>query len=447
MKSWISAALVATVMLAGAARAGDGGEDKAHQITSRRVTPAETTAVFPKAAFDQKISGKAVLDCTADDQGREVDCRIFKEDPPGMGFGEAAMALVTKERVKIKDADGVSIIGRRFYTDFEFLAPGDANPDWLRKPSAEDLAAAFPTKALQEGRAGKAAIKCNVTIEGFLDRCTVLFESPEAYGFGAAALQLAPQFRMSPKVRGGKPVPGGEVTIPIAWGASAGGQAATFGSRRLMVDPPWSNAPSIAQVRAAWPAGAKGVTSGQAALRCDIAQDGGLKSCEVISEIPTGKGFGRAAKSLSGAFKIYVTPQDAKTVRNLSVDIPFRFRDPAMPEARALTHPRWISTLNAEGMALVYPKAAIKAGALTGLGVIDCTVDATGHLADCAAKREDPAGLDFGAAALLAAQAMAMNPWTKEGDPVDGQRITLPIRFNWQPDEAPAPTAPPPAKP
>jgi TonB family protein len=256
MKSWILTALVATAlttMLASPAAADNDGDNKVRQVTTRFVTPAETAAVFPKAAFDQKISGHALLNCTADDAGREVDCRVVNEDPVGMGFGEAALVLVTKERVKTKDANGASIVGQRFNTGFSFLAPGDSNPDWVRKPTGADLAAAFPTRALQDGKAGKAIIKCNVTLEGFLERCTVLFESPEDYGFGAAALQLSAQFRMSPKIRGGKPVPGGEVTIPIIWGApNARGPQAMFGSRRLMIDPPWTAAPSLAQVRAAW---------------------------------------------------------------------------------------------------------------------------------------------------------------------------------------------------
>jgi TonB family protein len=348
---------------------------------------------------------------------------------------------VTKERVKTNDREGRSIIGRRFLTSFQWLAPGDANPDWLHKPTGMDLAAAFPSKAIQDGVAGHASIKCNVTIEGFLERCQILSESPEAYGFGAAALQLAPQFRMSPKIRAGKPV-GSEVTIPINWGAPPpNGPQATLGQRRLLMDPPWTAAPTLEQVRGAWPAGAAGVSAGQAALRCAIGRDGGLKECSVISEIPEGKGFGRAARSLSSAFKIYVKPEDAKDARNLSVDVPFRFRDPALPDTRKLTRPRWTTTLSAEGMAKIYPETAIKAGVFTGLGVIDCGVDAGGHLVDCSAKREDPAGRDFGAAAIQAAQIMVMNPWTKEGDTVDGLRITLPIRFNWQPG-SPAPTEP-----
>ncbi|HWT50695.1 MAG TPA: transcriptional regulator, partial [Caulobacter sp.] len=66
-----------------------------------------------------------------------------------------------------------------------------------------------------------------------------------------------------------------------------------------------------------------------------------------------------------------------------------------------------------------------------------CTVTATGELSACQAVREAPAGLDFGAAAIKAATAMRMNPWTKEGDTVDGLVITVPIAFTWD-DTVPA---------
>ncbi|MGR4865342.1 TonB family protein [Caulobacter sp. LARHSG274] len=418
-----------------------------HPIFTEWPKAKDIAAAFPKTAFEKKITGEVSLECVADLQGRLTGCKIAEETPGGYGFGEAALLLTAKDRVKTKDGAGSSIVGRPFKRDFTFLAPGDSNPDWAKKPTAEALAAAFPTAAAKKGVDGRAVLACQVTIEGYLQGCKVEAEDPEGLGFGAAALQLSPQFRMTPKIRGGKPQPGGQVTIPVDWRGFRGEAVETVGSSSLVLDPPWVSAPTAAQVRAAWPAGAKDAKSGQAALRCELASDGGLKACQTISEIPAGRGFGKAARSLVPYFKVRFTPDQAKQLKNYSVDVPFRFRDPADPDGRKLTSPRWTRTLTAEGMAEIYPKSALAAGKLTGLGVIGCTVDGRGELTDCQVKREEPAAFDFGAAAMEAAKAMAMNPWTKEGDPVDGQQINLPIRFNWQGEPPEAASAGAPATP
>jgi TonB family protein len=449
MKVWGLAALSA-LAVASAAVAQDEPKDRASQTTSRQVTPTEIAATYPKAAADQKASGSAVLDCTADDQGREVDCHIFKEDPQGLGFGEAAMALVTKERVKTKDRDGQSIVGRRFLTNFRWLAPGDSDPGWMKKPTAADLAGVFPVAAAKKGVDGSASIKCQVGIEGFLQKCEVASETPPGLGFGAAALQLAPQFRMKPKIRDGKPVASDDMVIPILWKGFRASNLPEGRGNGLVLDPPWDSAPSAEQVRAAWPTSAKDAGSGQVALRCGFDKTGGLTRCDIISELPANRGFGRAARALSEHFKVHFDADQKKSLDDYAVDVPFRFRDPAGPDARKVTKPRWIRTLTPEGMAAIYPEAAIKAGVYNGLGVVSCTIGARGDLTDCEVTREDPVALDFGAAAIAAAKLMTMNPWSTEGEPMDGLKITLPIRFTWQETAAEAAATSPialPAKP
>ncbi len=393
--------------------------------------PEDLKAAFPKAAWEQKITGEVTLGCTADAKGVLQGCTVLKEEPAGLGFGEAGLKVVEKERIKPKDAAGDSVEGRQVKTHFSFLAPGDANPTWVKKPSSSDLAGVFPAAAVKAAKDGRATIGCQVTIEGFLQNCRVLFEDPKDLGFGQAGLQLAPQFRMSPKIRGGKPVAGGTVAVPINWAGLASGGLRPTG-QSLVLDPPWIASPTAADVAAAWPAEAGDLPSGQAALRCDLDKTGSLKGCEVISENPRGKGFGKAAKVLSKTFRVNVSAETPKAYKDFSVDVPFRFRNPATPDTRKLTKPRWIQTLTAEGMAEVYPLTAMKAGVRAGLGVVSCTVSASGVLTDCQALREDPAGLEFAAAAIKAAAVMRMNPWTTEGDPVEGIRITLPIRFVWE---------------
>ena len=400
------------------------------------VPDSKMKAAFPKGAT---VTGKALLGCVAAKDGKLVDCKVLKEDPTGQGFGEAALSVVGYERIKTKDVAGALVEGRTVRTSFEFLAPGDANPDWIRKPDGHDLANVFPKSALEKRTGGRATIKCQVTVEGFLDACKVVAEAPQGMNFGSAGLQLAPQFRMSPKVRGGKAVPGGEVTIPIFWEAPTG--MLPLPSTPVVLDPPWTRVPTQAELNAAWPKGAAGLSSGQAALRCILMKTGQLRSCEVISEEPRGKGFGRAAQDLSKLFQVNVDPND-KQLRDYKVDLPFRFRDPALPDNRKLTKPHWVATMTPEGMAAVYPEAAIKAKVMAGQGAASCVISAEGRLTHCEAARESPAGLDFGAAAVKAAALMRMNPWTKEGDTLDGLTVTVPFQFSFT-DDMPADAAKP----
>lgn len=432
-RSWTLAILVAAIAAPALARAHDdqdkAGPDWQPQFIAG-AKPADVRAAYPKAAFDQNISGDVTLACVADADGRLQACKVFKEDPAGQGFGAAALILVEKERIKTRDMSGTSVAGRPVKTYFQFLAPGDANPQWVRKPTSADLAGVFPTAAVKAAKDGRAAIKCDVTVEGFLQNCKVVAEDPPGLGFGAAGLQLAPQFRMSPKIRNGKAMTS-EVTVPIVWAGLANGNMRPTG-QSLVLDPPWTQAPTAAEVAAAWPVEAGDLPTGQAALRCDINKAGGLAACEVISENPRGKGFGKAAKVLSRSFRVSFAGDPAKDHNDYKIDVPFRFRNPATPDTRKLTKPRWIRTLSPEGMADIYPQAAITAGVSTGLGAVSCQVTAAGELTDCQATREEPAGLDFAAAAIKAAGVMRMNPWTLEGDPVEGLRIALPIRFNWE---------------
>lgn len=210
------------------------------------------------------------LDCLAG-IGRYESCVVEGLDP-GAAITGAAIKVALDQRFNPTDRTGAPAVGRHFQEEIELIAPGDKNPDWLSKPTGERLAALFPVKAVRDGKPGSATISCRVTVEGYLDRCKVVAETPAGYDFGEAALQLSQQFRMTPKIRGGRPVEG-TARIPINW-AEVPRVSGPTPKERVLTDPNWRSAPSSAAVKAAYPAKAGGVPSGQAALRCDLTGRG-----------------------------------------------------------------------------------------------------------------------------------------------------------------------------
>lgn len=83
--------------------------------------------------------------------------------------------------------------------------PEITNPRWLRQP--RDLARYYPARALARGVEGQALLNCIVDVRGALE-CSVISETPEGWGFGAAAVRISEDYRMVPAMRDGQAVPG-----------------------------------------------------------------------------------------------------------------------------------------------------------------------------------------------------------------------------------------------
>ena len=103
---------------------------------------------------------------------------------------------------------------------------------------------------------------------------------------------------------------------------------------------------------------------------------------------------------------------------------------PPLPDVRPsiITNPDWLAKPVGEDFARLYPASAARKG-VEGRATVQCQVSAAGLLVDCAAISEEPAGEGFGVAAVAMASKFRMRPATKDGVPVAGGTVRIPIRF------------------
>ena len=61
---------------------------------------------------------------------------------------------------------------------------------------------------------------------------------------------------------------------------------------------------------------------------------------------------------------------------------------------------------------------------------ISCRVNARGTLDGCSIVSEEPGDMGFGDAAMKMSKLFKMRPQTRDGQPVDGGTVRIPIRFS-----------------
>ena len=194
--------------------------------------------------------------------------------------------------------------------------------------------------------------------------------------------------------------------------------------------PLWSRAPTFADVAAAYPRRAGGV-DGSATLFCRFGESGALTGCEVTREAPGGLGFGDAALSLAAKFTVDVDSSWAMGRERFAVEVPIWLPSPegrAMRD-RLVSNPVWLTKFTPAAAATYFPPEAGVKGLTTGRGVAECRVEADGKLQACRGVSAQPEGAGFSEAAAKAASSMRMSPWTKDGGPVDGATVRIPIRL------------------
>lgn len=279
------------------------------------------------------------------------------------------------------------------------------NPDWVRRPSGEDLMKVYPKAALQENLAGRVVLNCEVAVSGKLEACSALSEDPPDAGFGEAALKIGALFRMRPQTRDGVPVGGAKVRIPLNFIIPATLQAAPVTVRSDEV-------------------------FGEAvALDCRF-RDLHLDNC--LPRGPSNPVVAEVAVRLARDVTLPPTP-----VREGRIVVPLVFAarsGAAAPEL--VTAPDWVRVPTREEYFRAYPEAAHRLGA-SGSATLECRVAGDGTLEGCAVAVESPPGQGFGEAVLKLAPLFRIRPEDRYGLKVAGRKIRIPVTF------APAP---PPAR-
>jgi TonB family protein len=292
-------------------------------------------AVFPADAADREISGKAVLVCIANVEGRLVGCKVESESPPNMNFGRAALA-VTPQMLMRPALRGGQPVPSEVRIPITF--PIDRSPrlmmrekvvtirgfsstiSWQKAPSHADLRAAYPEKARAAGVGGAVALQCGFDAERNVRNCEVLKEEPRGYGFGLAAKIVAKQFTLPPV----------EITKPQLLHATT--QIAVSFSPTLLSGAPatgkpvWTRLPSAEAFSAALGGSKVAADVIDVRLRCGVVQGGGLDACEVVSEKPAASGFGAAALNLAPYFTIATWTSEGLPVVGGRVVIPLLYR-------------------------------------------------------------------------------------------------------------------------
>lgn len=383
-----------------------------------------------------KAGGRAIMRCHVQEGGALEQCAIVSDTRAGSGFGEALLSQASGFQMSPLGMaklppDRLVLIPYSYF-------PFDTGPDWLRRPTQEELLVLWPHEAAKDGIGGRAVINCLVDVRGSAYDCVAIEENPPGKGFGAAAIGLAQQFQFRPAKLHGEAVISA-LNVPINWQRA---NPASVGGGKTLVNPAiaWTESPTFADLAAAYPKKARAArVAGRANLECEFGRDGRLKNCRTVMEAPSGQGFGHAAEDLARFFLAPVTKVNGKPISEFAVQIPIVF-DPSVLEVGqpAVGVPKWAALPSlADTQAAFAQVSKSDAGALRV--VLACKVQMGGGVGDCEVEDGKAADQALAQAAMSLAPHFKLTTWTVEGLPTVGGTVRIPLRY--QPDTPSAPPA------
>ena len=268
------------------------------------------------------------LNCEVDRSGLLQDCELTSEDPPGMGFGPAAIALTPKFLFRPATLDGRPITSRvvipiGFGMDGNASYKAESSPavgsrirgreadrplgeefymvatvPWDRAPMSAQVAGAWPRQAKAEAGPGHVVLFCGFSKSGDLKDCKTDVERPEWQGFGDAAKSLTHLFHLDPATA--TDVDPSKIRINLAVHFTPPGA----GARRLIDHPEWISTGEAKGDLFPEKAARAGLKTGRAVLDCVADPEGRMTACQVVSEDPVGMDFGGAAVKTTASVRI-----------------------------------------------------------------------------------------------------------------------------------------------
>jgi TonB family protein len=273
-------------------------------------------------------------------------------------------------------------------------------PKLVSAPDGPAVRNAYPPKALADQKDGSAVLHCRVSLSGTLVDCTADQDTPADYGFGDAALKLAPAFKLLPQTENGKPVDTGRLNFRVRFEAPP-------------TEPSILRRATYEQLQAVWPARLGAMSNGGTAnMICQVTVRGTLNACIAVEETPKASGFGAAAVALAPQFLLKPAMKNGLPVAYDGYPVRITWE----PD-----HDKWMGYANIANigpyltikayqalpmisaptqldMAKAYPPQAA-AEKQAGKVVLRCFIRKDGHLSGCRNGAENPKDVGFRQAA------------------------------------------------
>ena len=296
--------------------------------------------VFPTAAMEAGKGGKVVLLCRITVTGAPTGCSVVSETPPGLGFGQAALAMIPQMLFNPAIKNGEPVEFSELKIPLSFVAPEASTGSrikggvdststfkilsrvpWTATPSLADVWSAYPPEARSQKRNGRITLECIIQRDGALGSCSSQNLDADSSDFLPGAKALAKKFRAPVAFDEGGSTAGVHVLVPFdfRWDQPP---VPTFSTKL-----PWVAIPSGESFEAelAPVLNNAGVRSIQVRAECSVGPDARLKDCAVMGSTPEVANLQPAIDRLAPGFILPRWTEAGATYSGGKVVLPLRY--------------------------------------------------------------------------------------------------------------------------